>query len=48
MAFAVRTNVAFNGEKNDDLPVQGCAVTFGTRDFLQIKVYLNFLLFNKY
>jgi len=37
VAFAVRTNVAFDGKKDDDSPIQGCAITFGTREFLQIK-----------
>lgn len=40
MAFAVRTNVAFDGKKDDDSPIQGCAITFDIKDFLHIKVRL--------
>ena len=36
VAFAVKTNVAFDGSLDDDSPVHGSAVSFGIGDYLHV------------
>ncbi|XP_065572138.1 voltage-dependent L-type calcium channel subunit beta-3-like isoform X3 [Artemia franciscana] len=37
VAFAVRTNLSYDGTADDDSPVHGSAVSFNVRDYLHIK-----------
>ena len=36
VAFAVKTNVAFDGSMDDDSPVHGSAVSFAIGDYLHV------------
>lgn len=36
VAFAVKTNVAFEGSLDDDSPVHGSAVSFAIGDYLHV------------
>lgn len=36
VAFAVKTNIAFDGSHDDDSPVHGCAVSFAIGDYLHV------------
>ena len=44
VAFAVRTNVAYDGTVDDDSPVHGYAVSFNVREYLHIKVKISYQL----
>lgn len=41
MAFAVRTNIPYDGSADDDSPVHGAAVSFEAKDFLHVKEVIN-------
>uniref|UniRef100_A0A2S2NY56 Voltage-dependent L-type calcium channel subunit beta-2 n=1 Tax=Schizaphis graminum TaxID=13262 RepID=A0A2S2NY56_SCHGA len=37
VAFAIRTNIAYDGSVDDDCPVQGRSISFKTQEFLHVK-----------
>lgn len=47
MAFAIRTNIAYDGQLDEDSPMKGTVISFEVRAFLHINEVDKFLRYYK-